>query len=137
MVVPWWIALLLSVVLLGTASIGIIINDNTRDLVEEVDEKAKVDIKNISCFQRDIAAIVEICENAGVKEELKNLSELFRFSDPVTNDATREIEETIRTMLSELKEVVGDGSIDDVYALIKKITNTLNERNRVCKVSKV
>lgn len=136
-VVPWWIALLLSVVLLGTASIGIIINDNTRDLVEEVDEKAKVDIKNISCFQRDIAAIVEICENAGVKEELKNLSELFRFSDPVTNDATREIEETIRTMLSELKEVVGDGSIDDVYALIKKITNTLNERNRVCKVSKV
>ena len=39
-------------------------------------------------------------------------------------------------MLAELKTLVVDGSIDDIKASIKKITNTLNERNRICKASK-
>ncbi len=135
--VPYWVALLLSIILLGAAAIGVIITDNTRDLVEEVDERVKVDTKNATRFQIDIAGIVDICENTEVKADLEKLNELFRFSDPVTNDETREVEESIKTMLSELKTIVVDGSTDDIKALIKKITNALNERNRICKASKV
>ncbi len=135
--VPYWITLLLSVILLGAAAIGVIITDNTRDLVEEVDERVKVDTKNVTRFQIDIAGIVDVCENTEAKADLEELNELFRFSDPVTNDETREVEESIKTMLSELKTIVVDGSTDDIKALIKKITNALNERNRICKASKV
>ena len=135
--VPYWIALLFSVILLGAATIGVIITDNTRDLVEEVDEIVKVDTKNVTRFQVDIASIVDICENAEVKADLEKLRELFRFSDPVTNDETREVEESIKTMLSELKTIVADNSASDIKTLTKKITNALNERNRICKESKV
>lgn len=135
--VPYWITLLLSVILLGAAAIGVIITDNTRDLVEEVDERVKVDTKNVTRFQIDIAGIVDVCENAEVKSDLEKLNELFKFSDPVTNDETREVEESIKTMLSELKSIVVDGSTDDIKALVKKISNALNERNRICKASKV
>ena len=45
--VPYWIALLISVILLGAAAIGIIITDNTRDMVEELDENVKSDTQNI------------------------------------------------------------------------------------------
>ena len=134
--VPYWVALLVSVILLGAAAIGVIITDNTRDLVEEVDESVNVDTKNVTRFQIDIAGIVDICENTEVKADLEKLNELFRFSDPVTNDETREVEESIKTMLAELKTIVADGSTDDINALIKRITNTLNERNRICKASK-
>lgn len=134
--VPYWVALLVSVILLGVAAIGVIITDNTRDLVEEVDESVKVDIKNVTNFQINIAGIVDVCEKVDVKIELERLNELFRFSDPVTNDETREVEEAIKTMLAELKILVVDGSADDIKALIKKITNALNERNRICKVTK-
>ena len=134
--VPYWVALLVSVILLGAAAIGVIITDNTRDLVEEVDESVKVDTKNVTNFQINIAGIVDVCENTEVKADLEKLNELFRFSDPVTNDETREIEESIKSMLTELKMLVVDGSTNDIKALIKKITNALNERNRICKASK-
>lgn len=134
--VPYWVALLVSVILLGAAAIGVIITDNTRALVEEVDESVNVDTKNVTRFQIDIAGIDDVCENTEVKADLEKLNELFRFSDPVTNDETREVEESIKTMLAELKTIVADGSTDDINALIKRITNTLNERNRICKASK-
>ena len=101
-----------------------------------MDENVKVDTKNVTRFQIDIAGIVDICENTEVKADLEKLNELFRFSDPVTNDETREVEESIKTMLAELKTIVADGSTDDIKALIKRITNALNERNRICKASK-
>ena len=135
--IPYWIALLVSVILLGAAAIGVIITDNTRDLVEEVDENVKVDTKNVTRFQIDIAGIVDICENTEVKADLETLNQLFEFSDPVTNKDTKESEEAIKIMLAELKTLVVDGSTDDIKALIKKITNALNERNRICKASKV
>lgn len=134
--VPYWVALLVSVILLGASAIGVIITDNTRDLVEEVDASVKVDTQNVTRFQIDIAGIVDICENTEVKADLEKLNELFRFSDPVTNEDTKESEEAIKIMLTELKTLVADGSTDDIKALIKKITNALNERNRICKASK-
>ena len=135
--VPYWIALLLSIILLGAAAIGVIITDNTRDLIEEIDTSAKVETKNVTFFQINLAGIVDECENNEVKADLEKLNELFRFSDPVTNDETREIEESIKSMLTELKMLVVDGSTNDIKALVKKITNALNERNRICKASKV
>lgn len=135
--VPYWVALLIYVILLGAAAIGVIITGNTRDFVEEVDESVKVDTKNVARFQINIAGIVDICENAEVKADLERLNELFKFSDPVTNDYTREMEESIKSMLTELKTLIVDGTADDIKTLIKKLTNALNERNRICKASKV
>lgn len=135
--IPYWIALLLSVIFLGAAAIGVIVTDNTRDLIEEIDDSVKIETENVTFFQINIAGIVDECENNEVKAELVKLNELFQFSDPVTNDSTKEIEATITAMLSELKTVVVDGSTSDIKELIKKITNALNERNRICKATKV
>lgn len=136
-VVPYWLALLLSVLFLGAAAIGVIVTDNTRDLIEEIDDSVTVETENVTLFQINIAGIVDECDNDEVKAELVKLNELFQFSDPVTNDSTKEIEATITAMLSELKTIVVDGSTDDIKKLIKKLTNSLNERNRICKASKV
>lgn len=135
--IPYWIALLLSVIFLGAAAIGVIVTDNTRDLIEEIDDSVKIKTENVTFFQINIAGIVDECENDEVKAELVKLNELFQFSDPVTNDSTKEIEATITAMLSELKTVVVDGSTSDIKELIKKLTNSLNQRNRICKATKV
>ena len=82
--IPYWVALLVSVLLFGMASIGVIITENPRDMVESVDESVKVDIEAITSFQTNISRIA-----------------------------------------------------DDAKSLIKKIIVALNERNRICKVSKV
>ena len=135
-VVPYWAALLLSVLFLGAAAIGVIITDNTRDLIEEIDDSVKIETKNVTYFQINIAGIVDDCENDEVRADLVKLNELFQFSDPVTNDSTKEIEESIKAMISELKSVIADGTADDIKVLVKKLTNAINERNRICKAYK-
>lgn len=134
--VPYWVALLLSVLFLGAAAIGVIVTDNTRDLIEEIDDSIKVETENVTFFQINIAGIVDECENNEVRVDLVKLNELFQFSDPVSNDSTKEVEESIKAMLAELKSVIADGAVDDIKALVKKLTNALNERNRICKAYK-
>jgi len=134
--VPYWLVLLLSVILLGVALIGVIVTDNTRDMIEVIDESVKIETKNVTYFQINIAGIVDNCKNYDVKSELETLNNLFKFSDPVTNEATKEIEETIKVMIDKLKVLVADGSTEDIKLLIEELTNTLNQRNRICKANK-
>lgn len=135
--VPYWVALLLSLILLGAAAIGVIVTDNTRDLVEHVDETVRVDTETATNFQINIAGIVDCCEDAGLKAELKKLDEAFRFSDPVSNAHTKESEEKLGILLDELKVFIENNNSDEAMAHIKKISNALAERNRICKATKV
>ena len=135
--VPYWVALLLSIILLGSTAIGVIVTDNTRDLVEHVDEATVADTENITHFQIDIAGIVDCCEDGAWKAELKKLDEAFRFSDPVSSAHTKESEEKLGILLDELKVFIDNNNSDEAVAHIKKISNALAERNRICKATKV
>lgn len=134
--VPYWVALILSVILFGATAIGVIITDNTRDMVEQVDDETKSETKNITFFQINISGIVDCCEDVALKAELQKLNDAFRFSDPVSNKFTSDIEEKINSMLSKLKISVEDNNAVEVTDYIKKITNALAERNRICKATK-
>lgn len=134
--VPYWIPLLLSIILLSTAAIGVIATDNTRDLVEQVDEAAVADTEKITHFQIDIAGIVDCCEDDTLKAELKKLDDALRFSDPVSNAHTKELEEKLVILLDELKVFIENSKFDEAAAYIKKISNALAKRNRICKVTK-
>lgn len=134
--VPYWLALLLSIILLGAATIGVIVTDNTRDLVEHIDEATVADTENATHFQIDIAGIVDCCEDVALKTELKKLDEAFRFSDPVSNKHTQESEESLGILLNELKIFVENNNFDEATAHIKKVSSTLTERNRICKATK-
>lgn len=134
--VPYWVALLLSVILLGAAAIGIIITDNTRDVVEHIDEATKADSESVTHFQISIAGIVDCCEDPVLKSELQKLDEAFRFSDPVSNQYTKDAEEKLSVLLVELKNFVENNKTAEAATYIKTISHTLAERNRICKSTK-
>lgn len=136
MSIPYWIALILSVLFLGAAAIGVILTDYARDIVEEVDEKFDFAIKNVTCFQISIADIVDLCKDKSLRVKLKKLDDLFRYSDPMSSEETMESEQAIKLMLDELKVMVSEGNVDEIAALTERITNVLNSRNRICKASK-
>ncbi len=131
--VPYWIALLPSVVFLGLAAIGFIAADNARDIIENFDEKSKTVTKAVEMFNTDIAGAIDLCENPEIKKELEALAESFRFSDPVSADATKEIENRIDELLVKLKSAINS---DESKVIIKQLTNAMNERNRICKANK-
>ncbi len=105
-------------------------------MLEKLDESVQVHAENMVWFRINIAGIVDDCENADTKSKLQELNQAFQFSDPVSNDATKDIEASIMKLLKELKVIVAEGESDRIQAKIKKISNTLAERNRICQAKK-
>lgn len=134
--VPYWIALLLSIVLLGLAVIGVIATDNARDIIEEIEEETERATKATKIFNLDIQSIVDLCTEEAVKRELVKLAEAIKYSDPVSSEATEDTENTLFEEISILRELIEVNDTEKALAQITKVANLLNERNRICKAFK-
>lgn len=134
--VPYWIALILSLIILGASSIGVIATDNARDIVEQTEAESERVTKATKMFNLNIASVLDLCTEPSVKMELEKLAESFRFSDPVSSDATEDIESTIMEKLENLKISISSSDSDENIAKITELKNLLAERNRICKMNK-
>lgn len=134
--VPYWIALLLSIVILGVFGIGVIATDNVRDFIEENEAQIESATKATKLFNLNMYSVLDLCTEQNVKKELEKLAESFRFSDPVSSDATEEIENAIMEKLENLKINIVSSTADENIAKIAELKNMLAERNRICKASK-
>jgi len=132
--VPVWIALVTSILLLAAAAIGVIAADNTRDVIENLDEDTRRSIKKISTLRVNMDGIADMCSDALSRKAVERLAEEFRYSDPVSSPETEEIEHRLSDGIDELRTLT-----DDPETLIQKageLSNLLAERNRLCKMSK-
>lgn len=134
--VPYWIALILSLVILGASAIGVIATDNARDIIEENEAEVERVTKATKMFNLNISSVLDLCTEPSVKKELEKLAESFRFSDPVSSDATEEIESAIMEKLENLKISITSSSADENIEKITELKNLLDERNRICKMNK-
>ena len=134
--VPYWVALVLSIILLGLVSIGVIATDNTRDIIEEIEEETERVTKATKIFNLDIQAIVDLCAEESVEKELVKLAEAIKYSDPVSSEATEDAENTLFEEISILRELIDANDTEKSLTQITKVTNLLNERNRICKAFK-
>ena len=133
--VPAWVSIVTSVLLLAAAAIGVIITDNIRDHVEEIDRQTTAQTENISYFRLDISGLADQATDPEVNKALEKLEDEIRYSDPVSSEATREIEEEIRNQINDMKENLEDEK-EVTLRKISGIISVINERNRICKVKK-
>ena len=133
---PVWVAVIIFVLLLAAAAVGIIAADAMRDEVERQDAQLKADVAAMRTLQSRAAALVSRCEDAGLKADAQKLSNAFRYSDPVTNAATKEAEHELSACMDELERAVLDNDAESAKALIKRTNAQLAERNRLCKLNK-
>ena len=135
-VAPVWLALVLYLALLVAAAVGVIATDSIRDEVERQDTQLKKDVATMRALQSKAAALPARCEDATAKASLEKLAEEFRYSDPVSAPALADLETDMAATMEELSAAVTDGDNAAVLALCKKISATLAERNRLCKLNK-
>lgn len=134
--IPYWVGLSISILILGIALVGILVTDNTRDYVEEIDTKNLIATRILTRFNIDIADILDICNNSEVYEPLKKLNEKFKYSDQVSSPSTEEKEEEIKQEIEKLKSIINKESTEIVINEIKLISNLLSSRNRICEARK-
>ena len=134
--IPYWVGLVLSVLVAGLASIGVITVDNARDYVEETEEKIVFATKTIKKFNVDIADVLGMCKDEAAYLPLKKLVERFKYSDIVSNDETAAIEEKIKLEIEELRAIISSEETDKIIAKIDVISNLLSTRNALCEQGK-
>lgn len=134
--IPLWAVIIINILILAMAALGLIAADVVKEEVERQDVKIKTVVNNMRELQSMSASLVKQCEDEETKKVIQNIADEFRFSDPVSNDQTKEIEGELKTQLSEIQKAVIDGANEDVVKLCKQISVTLAERNRICKLEK-
>ncbi len=135
-IVPAWLAAVLLVLVLAAAAIGLITTEGIRDEVERQDEVLKKNVTNMRALQSKAAAIAAQCEDEGTRKVLNALADKFRFSDPVSSDATAEAEAGLAALTDELQAAVLDRDAEAAVSLAGKLEAALAERNRLCRLNK-
>ncbi|MBQ8538725.1 MAG: hypothetical protein IJ433_03640 [Ruminococcus sp.] len=131
-----WIWVVVTVIPLIIAVFRVIGADSTRDEIQRMDEKLVKDVKNIRSLQSKSATLSGLCEDKETASLLESLAEKFKYSDPVSCDESLKLENELEELLSEIEKAIVDDCLGDVSKLCKKVTVSLNERNRICKLNK-
>lgn len=135
-IVPIQIPIILYVILLAAVVLGFVATDAVRDEIERQDKQLA---KNVSCMQElrsKAASLPALCEDAETKKLLIGLSDKFKYSDPVSSPAVEEAEKEIAVIMSELQGAVIENDMTCIKGLCQKASMSLDERNRICKLSK-
>ena len=133
---PLWAARLINILLMGVAFVGGIASDTMRDEIERQDTVRKRDVSAMRELQSLANAAMGQCSDDSIKKELKTLSEELKYSDPVSSEATAELEKEMLIQLKEIQTAALDGDAESVKVLSGKLLANLTERNRICKLSK-
>lgn len=135
-IMPAWVALSVNIVLLALAMIGCVSADMMRDEIIRQDVQLIKNVSNMRELQSMTAALAGQCEDSELKKLLQKVADEFRFSDPVSADATMALESELKNQAREIQQAL----IDEDYMSARKMTNKmlvdLKERNRVCGLSK-
>lgn len=131
-----WIAFLLNIILLAAAFVGCIAAETMRDEIEKQDVSLKKDVSNMRNLQSLSASIASQCSIAELKGDISKVAEEFKYSDPVTSDQTKEIEEDLKQQMNEIQNAILEGDAEGAKTLCAKILAGLAERNRVCALNK-
>ncbi len=131
-VVPVWVSVAASVMILAVAGIGLIGTDNARDIITEQQAQTQASVKQMKMFRLDMQYIVDICADAELKKPLEKLSDDFKYSDPVSSEEISGIEENLRLQVKELSALVNSDK-ELAKKKIDEVSVLLADRNRRCK----
>ena len=76
------------------------------------------------------------CTDEDMKQTVKKIADELRFSDPVSSNATVELEEELKNQMADIQQAVADGDASSAKMLCEKLLSSLAERNRICSISK-
>lgn len=133
---PSWIAVIVCAAIFGFSAISVI---NAKAAAEIVDAKETA-AANKTLFIKSITADAEsLISKAGtqdIKAELKKVYEALRYSDPVSRDELKSVENQIAVKFTDMVNAVKESNYTVIKTLCDEFIVLVDERNAKCKVTK-
>lgn len=130
-----WIAIVVSVLILGICGIGFIGADNARDIVEEHIQNVEVATRQMKYFRVSADGIADLCTDPELKKQVAKFADELKYSDPVSSEETAPVEKQINEGIAQLRSLAGSDP-EAAMAKTTELSALLAERNRICKAFK-
>lgn len=131
--VPVFAAVLVEVILMALAVVGCFAVEAAGREVIRQETEIKRELAKMEGLQEQIRRLISQCDEGKLKEILQRLAEEVRYSNPVSNDSSEEIEEEITVLFSEIEERMLDNDLENAEALCDRMRGFLRERDRICR----
>lgn len=113
-----------------------IVSIMTRDVVSDVDNKIKDNVNFIKGMVVDVEMLAQRSTDANTKAALNKLSEVIKYSDPMSNSAVAMQEDMIMRKLTDLRNAFDSGDTSRCLELCNNIELLFIERNKKLMVTK-
>lgn len=135
-VVPYWIGVIVCVLVFAFSAISVIKAGVVADVVSEIDEKVKVTTQFIKLLTADAEHLMSISKNAELKAEAKKVYEAIRYSDPMANDALIDVEGQIQSEFTFFSQAIKSEDLELAKSVSDGLLNLIDSRDKKCKVLK-
>lgn len=135
-IVPLTLVIAVDIILFAVAALGFIGTDAMRDEIEQLDNKMETDTSCIMTLRSLVYALTTQCSNKEGKKALLEISDEFRYSDPVSSKTLETIEKELEEAVMQLQKMVDNDDTEQIMIACRKVSNILGERNRLCKLNK-
>jgi len=134
--IPYQFAIVINVIVLAVCLIGLIGVNAGRENIEFVDLSVKEKTSFAKSSKLEIDDYIARISDANLKKKMISLSEIIRFSDPVSNDKVADLESIITVKTTLLSESIEIAEIETTMTLCDELQKHWAERNRMIKASK-
>ena len=106
-------------------------NEHTADN----EQRRAAEISFIKTAASKAKMLMDYASDAGLKNRLEKVYDLIHSSPSRSYPSVKELESSVMMMLNELGMLIDEGNEEEVNKLIRKISYTMEERNRIVSIS--
>ena len=134
--VPHWAGIIVCLLVLAFYAVSVIKASAAAGLVSKTDEKIKTQTQFIKLLATDAEHLMVSAATAELKAEAKKVYEAIRYSDPMSNDALKDIEGQIQSEFTFFSQAVKSEDLELACSVAKELLNFIDGRNKKCKTLK-
>ena len=131
-----WVMALIYIIMFVLFIVGMVSVVTTRNIIEDQDIKLRNSTSRMKQLRVEAESIINKSNNLQIQKELSNLSEKLRYSDPVSSEYTKNLEDDIEVLLNELSNNIVNDDVKQIHDAINTLNKIIDERNIVCKKNK-
>ena len=132
---PLWLATVINIIVLGIALIGMIADRRISEYIDDNVIKKKNDLNAIKELILAAAEIESIIPEGTTRERMDKLTEILRYSDPVSSEKTMELDNELLIEMQKLSTMLEEKE-SGIEEQIDYISRKLKARNLRCRAEK-
>ena len=129
-VVQWWVSVVAETFLFSFFSISLISRKTYKSMIKEIDGREK-DTLFIKDLRIRSGVLLRGAKGTSIENAMENLYECIRYTTPISNAETYDIEEEISEKVRRLEEYISDGNFVKAKKEIEITVGLINERKSI------